>query len=103
MRRGRPTPALTIAPDERETLVRWSRPPKTARALAQRAPSFWPVRPERQIRRSARRSHREMEEANQEYVRSDNRHPKPFVWTKTADEILASLPRFCQRISSSGH
>jgi hypothetical protein len=28
---------------------------------------------------------------------------KPFVWTKTADEILASVARFCHRISGTGH
>ena len=32
-----------------------------------------------------------------------NEHPKPFVWTKTSDEILASVERFCRRISDSGH
>jgi len=32
-----------------------------------------------------------------------NHHPKPFLWTKTADEILASVSRFCKRISNSGH
>lgn len=58
---------------------------------------------EKQIRRGAHRSTRELEEAIMEYVRSNNKHPKPFVWTKTADEILASLARFCQRISISGH
>ena len=36
-------------------------------------------------------------------VRANNKNPKPFVWTKTADEILASVARFCQGISSSGH
>jgi hypothetical protein len=29
--------------------------------------------------------------------------PKPFVWTKTADDILASIERFCLRTSQSGH
>jgi len=32
-----------------------------------------------------------------------NDNPKPFIWTKTADEILDSLSRFCQRISDGGH
>ena len=31
------------------------------------------------------------------------RATKPFVWTKTADEILAKVAGFCQRISNSGH
>lgn len=37
MRPGRPTPPLTITDEERETLERWTRRPKTAQALAQRA------------------------------------------------------------------
>ena len=37
MRLGRPTPPLTLTDDERETLGRWARRPKTAQALAQRA------------------------------------------------------------------
>jgi hypothetical protein len=32
-----------------------------------------------------------------------NDAPKPFVWTKTADEILARIARFCGRISETGH
>ncbi|HEX5482688.1 MAG TPA: IS630 family transposase, partial [Terriglobia bacterium] len=30
-----------------------------------------------------------------------NENPKPFVWTKTADQILASIARFAQRTCSS--
>jgi transposase len=32
-----------------------------------------------------------------------NENPRPFVWTKTADEILESLATYCQRINDSGH
>jgi transposase len=32
-----------------------------------------------------------------------NADPRPYVWTKTGDEILANLARYCQRISDSGH
>ena len=58
---------------------------------------------ERQIRRGTHRSTRELEGAIMAYLNSNNKHPKPFVWTKTADEIFASIARFCQRISNSGH
>ncbi len=37
------------------------------------------------------------------YIEHQNRYPKPLIWTKTADQILAALARFCQRISDSGH
>jgi hypothetical protein len=32
-----------------------------------------------------------------------NSDARPFAWTKTADEILASVARFCQRTSDSGN
>jgi transposase len=56
-----------------------------------------------QIKRGAHRSTVELERAIREYIDVRNRNPKPFVWTKTADDILASIERFCQRISGSGH
>jgi transposase len=37
------------------------------------------------------------------YVATSNVAPKPFVWTKTADDILATIARFCQRLSNSAH
>ena len=32
-----------------------------------------------------------------------NADPKPFVWTKTAEEILNSLAKYLKRISGGGH
>lgn len=58
---------------------------------------------QKQIKRGAHRSTRELEAAIREYLRITNEAPKPFIWTKTADEILASVARYCQRISDSGH
>ena len=58
---------------------------------------------EKQIRRAAHRSVRELETAIKSYLAITNHSPMPFVWTKTADEILASVARFCSRTSGSGH
>src|SRR2546428_478955 len=58
---------------------------------------------EKQLRRGVHRSTRELESAIRRYVELTNAHPKPFIWTKTADEILESVARFCHRISNSGH
>lgn len=58
---------------------------------------------EKQVRRGVHRSTRELEAAIQRYVDASNAEPKPFIWTKTADEVLASIRRFCERISDSGH
>jgi hypothetical protein len=41
--------------------------------------------------------------AIRQYIALSNAVAKPFVWTKTADEILASVARFCERTSDSGH
>ncbi len=57
----------------------------------------------RQLRRGVHRSTLELEHAIRQYIDLRNRNPKPFVWVKTADQILASIQRFCQRISGTGH
>ena len=44
-----------------------------------------------------------LEAALHAYIAATNTAPKPFVWTKTADEILASVKRYCQRTSGSDH
>ena len=31
------------------------------------------------------------------YIQATNADPKPFRWTKSADDILASIQRFCLR------
>jgi transposase len=64
---------------------------------------FFALLTTRQIKRGAHRSTRELEQAIRSYLNIYNEDPKPFIWTKTADEILASLARFCGRISDSGH
>ena len=51
----------------------------------------------KQIRRGAHRSVVELERAIQEFLDVHNEQPKPFVWTKSADDILASIARFAQR------
>lgn len=58
---------------------------------------------QKQIKRGAHPSTRALETAIRQYIAVTNEAPKPFVWTKTADEILASIARFCHRISETGH
>ena len=58
---------------------------------------------EKQIRRGVFRSTRELETAIRTYLDNYNEQPKPFIWSKTADEILASLARFCKRTLVTGH
>jgi hypothetical protein len=48
----------------------------------------------KQLRRGVHRSTLELERAIDDYIDTRNRNPKPFAWTKTADEILASIERF---------
>ena len=57
---------------------------------------------ERQIKRGSHRSTQELEQAIRDYLAIYNKEPKPFVWTKSADEILQSVARFCKRINDSG-
>ena len=57
----------------------------------------------RKLRRSAHRSVVDLETDIRKWINEWNKDPKPFVWTKTADEILETLAAYCQRIIDSGH
>ena len=57
----------------------------------------------RQLRRGTFRSIRSLEQAICAYIANANHDLKPFVWTKSADDILASVQYFRRRSSNSGH
>jgi len=69
----------------------------------------------RQIKRGAHRSTAALEGAIRHYIEVNNANPKPFVWMKTAEQIISSIERFClntlrvhkprllTRISRTGH
>jgi transposase len=57
----------------------------------------------RKLRRSAHRSVTELETDIRKWINEWNKEPKPFVWTKSADEILETLAAYCSRINDSGH
>jgi transposase len=56
---------------------------------------FFALLTERQIRRGVHRSVLELEAGIQAFIDNHNADPKPFRWTKSADDILASIERFC--------
>jgi hypothetical protein len=53
--------------------------------------------PFRKGRSGSHQDTRELREAIERYISATNDEPKPFVWTQTADEIIATLSRFCAR------
>ena len=55
------------------------------------------------LRRGTHRSVKELVASIRTWITNWNDDPKPFVWHKTADEILDSLAAYCQRIPDSGH
>jgi transposase len=57
----------------------------------------------RKLRRSAHRSVTELENDIRKWITEWNKDPKPFVWNKTADEILETLAAYCGLITDSGH
>jgi transposase len=58
---------------------------------------------DKQIRRGSHRSTRALEDAIRLYLATNNADPKPFVWVKSADEILENIARFALRTSGTGH
>src|ERR1700704_4399338 len=58
---------------------------------------------DQKIRRGAHRSVQALEADIRAWIKSWNDNPKPFVWKKSAEEILDSLARYLQRTSGAGH
>jgi transposase len=55
------------------------------------------------LRRGVHKSVQALETDVREWIKTWNQNPKPFAWTKTAEEILDSLARYISRISDAGH
>ena len=55
------------------------------------------------IKRSAHRSVRDLVASIRTWITNWNDEPKPYIWHKTADQILDNLAAYCQRINDSGH
>ena len=57
----------------------------------------------RWLRRGTHHSTRDLVGSIRTWIQMWNDEPKPFVWHKTADDILDNLANYCERISDSGH
>jgi transposase len=57
----------------------------------------------RKLRRGVHRSVKELNADIEEWADRWNEDPKPYVWVKTADEILDNLAGYCNTINASGH
>jgi len=58
---------------------------------------------ERRLRRGAHQSVNQLNADIRDWIEHWNADPKPYIWTKTADQILESLASYCNTINASGH
>jgi transposase len=57
----------------------------------------------KKLRRGTHRSVRQLNTDIRSWIDTWNENPRPFVWTKTADQILESIATYCNRINESRH
>jgi transposase len=57
----------------------------------------------KKLQRGAHTSVRALNTDIRAWIKTWNDNPRPYVWTKTADQILESIARYCTRINDSGH
>jgi transposase len=69
----------------------------TAGSWLNQVERFFALLTARQLKRGTHRSIEELEAAVLAYVERHNAEPRPFRWTRTADDILASVARVCSR------
>jgi transposase len=58
---------------------------------------FFALVAEKQIKRGAHKSVKQLIAAIEAFITQHNKNPKPLRWTKSADDILTSIERFCRR------
>jgi transposase len=58
---------------------------------------------EKKLRRSSHASVKELVADITSWTQAWNTNPRPYRWTKSAEDILESIASYCQRISNSGH
>ena len=64
---------------------------------------FFATLTQQQLRRGTHRSVPALEKAVRQYLTTHNEQPKPFRWTKSADEIIESVNSVLKRINRTGH
>jgi hypothetical protein len=89
-RRGSP-----VIPDSRFT----SRPPRRRGSI--RSQRWFATLTEKYLRRDTHRSTRQLEDAIRHYLDVYNTNPHPFIWSESADEIVASLEQFCVQVQKA--
>ena len=57
----------------------------------------------KKLKRGAHTSVRALNADIRSWIDTWNENPRPYVWTKTSDQILESIARYCERINASGH
>jgi transposase len=57
----------------------------------------------KKLKRGAHTSVRALNADIRAWIQTWNEKPRPYVWTKTADQILESIARYCERINDSRH
>ena len=57
----------------------------------------------KKLQRGTHRTVRELNTDIRNWIKTWNDNPRPYVWTKTADQILESIARYCKRINDSRH
>lgn len=57
----------------------------------------------KKLRRGTHTSVRQLNADIRAWIQTWNDNPRPYVWTKTADQILDSIANYCRRINDSGH
>jgi transposase len=57
----------------------------------------------KKLRRGTHRSVHELNTDIRGWIETWNENPRPYIWTKTADQIIETISRYCNRINASGH
>ena len=96
-------PVATMEARDDRPVVGVERGEQAGGAVAQQVERWFADLTDDLLRRSDHRSVQALEKDIRAWVAAWNENPKPFIWTKTAEQILESLSRLLPRIHGGGH
>ena len=76
-------------------------PPPTSASWINQAERWFAELTRKQLQRGAHTSTRQLEADIRAFIEQHNEDPRPFKWTKSADDILAAVKRFCLRVDQN--
>jgi hypothetical protein len=95
MRTGRPAAKIELSSEIAGILEGYTQ--RRSASWLNQVERWFALLADKQIERGVHRSVNQLKANIAAFIQAHNDHPKPFIWTRTADAILETIARYCSQ------